>query len=61
VDTAQSFSDGDATGTIGRHGSYKTEMLIVAAGTDAVKLEANLRQQGILLEGDLVVPGAPSS
>jgi hypothetical protein len=56
VDTATAFSDGTVTGSVARHGSFKADQLVVAAGTDVVKLMANLRQQGILLEGQLVVP-----
>jgi hypothetical protein len=58
IDTAVPFSNGNVTGSVGRHGSYKADQLLVGVGTDAVKLEASLRQEGCLLEGSLVVPAA---
>ena len=40
---------GDVTGSVGRHGSYRGDQLLVASGTDAMRLEASLRQQGCLV------------
>lgn len=43
-------------GSVARAGSFKANQLLVSVGTDATKLTAALRQQGIFLEGELVVP-----
>jgi hypothetical protein len=46
------------SGAVARHGSYKASQLIVPTGVAAATIEGALRKQGILLEGDLVVPAA---
>jgi hypothetical protein len=33
IDTAVPFSNGDVTGSVGRHGSYRGDQLLVGPGT----------------------------
>jgi hypothetical protein len=56
VDTTHAFSDGSVTGSIARAGSFQGEALIVASGTDAAKVTARLRYQGIYVNGAIVAP-----
>ena len=43
-------------GSVARAGSFRANQFLVTAGTDPLKLGSALRQQGVFLEGDLVVP-----
>jgi hypothetical protein len=43
-------------GSVARAGSFKANQLIVSTGTNATMLTSALRQAGIFLEGDLIVP-----
>ncbi len=58
IDTDAVFEDGSITGSVARHGSFKAEMLTIGAGADSALIAITLRDIGILLEGQLVVPAA---
>jgi hypothetical protein len=58
LDEAVDTGSASPAGSVPRAGSFKADQLLVGTGTDPVKLGVALRQQGIFLEGNLVVLSA---
>ena len=56
VDTTVAHSDGTVTGSVARAGSFRGPALLVASGTDVVKVVAALRDHGIYTHGEVTAP-----
>ena len=58
IDTSIKNPNGTVTARVDRKGSFKAEALTVGVATDLTKLVPAFRQNGIYLEGMIVVPAA---